>query len=212
MDNIWNLLESDENPMEFLVHYGSRKQGSDVDLLVVYDQPPLQNKLYMGKLDILALGITEFMGMLKHHDVFVTEPILTGELKRGNQNSWDVTVEKYMEMRPQEDSIYYLIARAFNVASQAKVFLSNLTVSPGGHEAMYFWTNLSFAVAYFQFAMMYAEGKFPVTLKEATKECKLLADTVKSAKNSKGFREDDIETLKEQYESYIKWVTRRFYK
>lgn len=177
IDYLKSLLAGSDNPLLFLTIYGSRKQGSDIDLLAVYAGVLPHFDYSIGRLDLLALGIRQFERLLKNHDLIVTEPLLTGDLLFGDPVEWEERKQSFLETRPNDASLYHLAMRMMQVMNSAESFLERFQATSQKTDAFFFLKNLSFALGYLGFLQEYARGRFPIVLKDVLDAIPLLRET-----------------------------------
>jgi len=181
-----NLLHGRrENPLLYLVYYGSRDLQTDIDLLGVYKYEPNYYEYAIGRLDLFAVGFDQLKNLLRNHDPIATEPLLTGELLQGDVHCWNEIKQDFLRSRPNSDSIYFLYARAFESARAASAFIDRYaqTKCPVDHNT--FWKNVSFAISYLLFASLYTKGQFPLTFEQVRKGCSKLANAVNNLRVAK---------------------------
>lgn len=201
------LLDSPNNRLLYLISYGSKEEGRDIDIFAVYEYPVENYRYTLGMLDIFAVGKEIFDFFLRMHDIIVTEPLHTGKVILGDISEWNDIKRIYLNTPPDLEAIYYLKSKSFQVAEQADVFLKRYESGVAYQDFVSFWVNLSFAIAYMQFAFVYKRGAFPVTLEEVKKECPFLLKVLKILRNIKHLKENtDCVQIDEIFKQYKEWA------
>lgn len=183
------LLENKRiNPLHFLTLYGSKNFDHDFDLLAVYKFEDTHIDFAIGKLDIIALGIERFQALVQNHDIIVSEPILCGDLIYGVESEWMSVKDSYLKNKPQSESIFHLTRQSFNLIEVSKHFLSVFEANNTDISAIYFWKNLSFSIAYHEFARLYKLNRYPLMLSEVTAESAALKNALNVLKGTRDVR------------------------
>lgn len=148
----------------FAVRYGSGRH--DIDILAVFEPPPLMTNVMLGGLDCLALGVRRLNHLLNHLDPAATEPLLTGELVAGTPAKLE---EAKAVMASAERSPFvsaYLFHAACVSFQSAAGTLARVEETPCEPHFRLFSKNLSWAASYLGFAHYYhvSGGCGPITL------------------------------------------------
>ena len=154
------------NPLMYLVKYGSCRTESDIDLLAIYAQPLGHVDYNIGRLDIFALEKGQFQRLLGVHDPIVTEPLLTGNLLLGDHDRWNGERQCFLDTKPAGATLFHLAMRMMQVMNSAESFLDRFQATNEHVDAFYFLKNLSFALGYLAFVKEYSKGRFPIVLKD----------------------------------------------
>jgi len=194
------LSMSPINPLKFLVRYGAIGNDSDFDFLAIYEHPITHHDYSIGALDLFVLPESGFRYLLDSFDLSVTEPLLTGKLVFGNGNEWQKIKTNFLQLKPEPDDIFYLIARSFEIIKSAEADLESFCIKGVPTFVCSFWKNLSFAFSYFIFAELYSSGQYPIVFakaRERVKELDEVAQKVHKAKREKGKASSDLDLMNE---------------
>lgn len=176
------LLDAPQERLRFLVAYGSRSDGADVDLFAVYNSAPRHAHLALGRLDIIAVDDRELSALLQHHDLRASEPLLTGELVAGDAGQWSQRRDAFLASPPKSESVVYLLQKSFEVTPYAQEYFRRFTASGSPLDFAASWQDLAFAAGYLVFAREYAAGRYPLTCEQAAQHVPLLAEFRAAAK------------------------------
>ena len=158
------------------IHYGSRREGRDIDLTLVQPEEPRSPGVQLGRLDLFLVSYARFDALLSVLDPNVVEPIATGTVVLGDQD-WFAGLGRALPARRSDSTCveHALLSsiRAFEYSA------SHLAGYRAGGERRCLTmarTDLSFSISYASFAKRYARvGAAPCTLRELAGAGQLLA-------------------------------------
>ncbi len=96
--------------VDFIILYGSQKSESDIDLFIVSTNP--SRNYFNGWLDIYELNREEFNRLSVKLDISVTDPLFTGRLIYGDENSFEQLKQQIRNQPITQDAINHNIAKA----------------------------------------------------------------------------------------------------
>ena len=186
--------------------YGSRDFQGDIDLCIVFNGMIAQQRMNLGKLDILALNRKEFEFYVYHFDPIGIEPLFTGSIIVSNTPYLEKMRSYAKNLQATFSISSYLLRRSMEEYLNATVYFyqGQQVDSP-----FVFWVrslvNLSFSWTYYLLSQYYrnCQGCPPAPITEVievvndTQLAKLLA-IVKKAKRQ------TIEISQEQVESWLR--------
>ncbi|MBT5023256.1 hypothetical protein HOK51_08985 [Candidatus Woesearchaeota archaeon] len=105
---------------ELVVLYGSRKKESDIDLLLVYENGPIEKNQIKDNYDLSQVTKSDYLFRLTNWDLEYTEPILTGSFVEGNNELFKSSLEYLKNNKPNEQNLDYLNKRSIETFFQAK--------------------------------------------------------------------------------------------
>jgi hypothetical protein len=149
------LLIHEWERVRFLWVYGSRKQGSDLDLFAVLDQgeaPPYRADSFV---DLGVVSHSEFDARCGFADPVVTEPVLTGELLWGDRLSAHSVFRALMTSPVNEESVQELRTQARTMWGYAHEFFCRFARDDASHSPLAGQTNLRLTLADLTFAFSY---------------------------------------------------------
>lgn len=201
------------NPIIYSTVYGSLSDDGDEDVLAIYENQPLNVNVSVGKLDFVILGLKEFQSLLDSHDIVVTEPLLTGSLVSGDIKRWEKIKKSFLKRKPDSSSVFYLLSRSLEVFHYAKGFLDRFQQTNNTVEYQAYWNNISFSLGYLEFASLYKQGVFPLTLNDVMAKSSFFREIIAQKRAAKRLDsiESDLELMKkalrqfqEEYVNYFK--------
>lgn len=162
IDSLISLL--DEKDLEFIVQYGSSVKetanAQDLDLLAIYAGWTRSEMVTIGKIDMIVVTPEEFDEYLAQLDpVYCTEPLLTGTLEYGSQETLNEAKRK-LKISPSNSNI---ISHQLRNATKNYLKTSRFAEQGALKEAL---LSLSFSISYRLFAEWYLDGKEPLPLAE----------------------------------------------
>lgn len=203
-----NILTNElDNPLLYLVHYGSKEPDKDIYLFAVYRYEPNYYEYQIGKLDLFAVSIEQLHSMLKNHDILASEPLLTGTILAGDLHSWGKIKQGFLKSKPDLDSIYFLYSRALEMINTAFRFIQRYKDTASPTDANRFWKNISFAVGYMSFGIQYREKIFPLTCKQVLATCPDFDNTMKQFRTVK---DSAVKPSVEDMQKSLKLVKKQF--
>lgn len=200
------------NPIKYAIQYGSSDTESDIDLFVVYENTIYNPNIFIGLLDIIAIDEHEFRNSFLLHDIIVSEPLITGNLLKGDYDNWIKLKNDFLNRPPNSDSIFYLINKSFVAFSYAMSCMDNFTKSKSKMDYTLFWRNMSFSIAYFEFARKYKRKIFPFTFQELKSCSMFFHDTILNLKKirEREIEEFDISLMKDYIKKFRTYVFKIF--
>ncbi len=110
------------DPPILSVVYGSRKDGSDIDLFLIYQDEPLEKAQIKDGIDCLQNGIKDFFNRFSSRDIELTEPIINGEYLQGNREIFEWAKNFLDISEVSQKNITYLKERSLESYLQANLF------------------------------------------------------------------------------------------
>jgi hypothetical protein len=197
------LFEDPNNTCVYVVHYGSMKLESDLDLLIVYLNEPESNTLCIGKFDVFALSIGKFEHLISKHDIIVSEPLIHGKLLKGNLEHWNNHKKEFENRNPNIDSLFHNISNAIKTYEATELYF-NLFNNDG--IKLYekgFWHNLTFAYSYLFTTILQIKGYHPITTKTISEQYEKYRNIKAYLKsNQPKEKEETVKEMKRKLEEY----------
>jgi len=105
---IMELLHQVFNDMfkniQMVIHYGSKKEYSDIDLLIIGQN---LHPVHTQYLDINTFSFTQFIELAKLYDITVTDPIFTGKVIYGDRIFLERLKQNLLNYQISESAIEY---------------------------------------------------------------------------------------------------------
>lgn len=182
--------------LRFLILYGSESKNSDTDYLAVYDELLRSQSLTVGGLDLWAISETELQGYIQLLDPFVTEPLLTGRIVSGCNDTFERYRSRLSQTKVSAHAIRYLLSRSFESYITACDRLTKRNHKENMLRRDYF-SILSFSISYWCYSRVYSLGyQEPVTMafaiENAPEEVKSLWKSVQDGKSNFTKRSPDL--------------------
>jgi predicted nucleotidyltransferase len=115
LDVVRRLYNSAFDNVDFVVLYGSQKPESDLDLFVVSSNP--STNYFNGWLDIYELNREEFSRLSDNLDISVTDPLFTGRLICGDENSFEQLKQQIQNQQITQEAIRHNLAEAERIST-----------------------------------------------------------------------------------------------
>ena len=119
IEKVLELNKTSQLP-ELGMLYGSKNEGSDVDVFLIFANIPIKKSIGEGVLDLNQIGYKDFLFKLGNWDLEYTEPILTGDYLFGNKEILEKSKEFLRTNKPDEQSLDYLGKRSLETYLQAE--------------------------------------------------------------------------------------------
>ena len=154
MDSFYENVISKEN-LVISILYGSRKDGSDIDIFSVYSEEPLQVSNVFGRFDLLNLGFHEVESLIQNLDPLVTEPIIQGELIIGQHDIYTDMRESLHGVKSNSNSVQWLFNKSieYYIKSHTEYIVRKRNLVESQFKRI--TVNLGFSFSYFSFAKYY---------------------------------------------------------
>lgn len=131
MDAMATLFGSEYvQQVTFIVHYGSRDETRDVDLLVVQDQSFPSTLSLLGKFDALTISLDQFEELGALADPLVTEPLLTGTLLFGKEAEWNARRSRFTRTPVNDSCARHAARRALKEMYSAFWLVADCAIKP----------------------------------------------------------------------------------
>ncbi|MBI5963630.1 MAG: hypothetical protein HY863_09170 [Chloroflexi bacterium] len=163
------LIKDFTNPLLYLVEYGSRLPGHDLDLIAVFEKNPPRREATLGDLDMAYYGLSQVEELGRKMDFLITEPLLTGDLAWGNPDSYHDLVIRTSSTISGPETISYLLSRSFQEYLSATSYFNQYRPQIQQNQLLSWGLiNLSFSIAYYSGAVYYHNhiGSHPLRVKE----------------------------------------------
>lgn len=168
---IEHLSSEPKHKLLYLIEYGSRIPGHDIDIVAIFKKAPPRREVALGQIDMVYYTLLEVREYTKRMDLLITEPILYGKLIWGDHSAYHELKEIALSTKPTDEVISYLLSKCFNYYDSAKTFLSQRTQNNQDDDVL-LWAliNLSFSCAYLSYAKYYScnHDAEPISLDKLT--------------------------------------------
>ncbi len=132
LDNSLILKISEENLREemdkikLIILYGSKEKRGDIDLLAVYDDNcnNLEKHHFLGEVDITRITEKELIHRLGLFDIEVTEPILNGEIIKGNEEQFFSLRNIIEKSEINDKTLFYNMIKSAEMYNHGLYFLN----------------------------------------------------------------------------------------
>jgi hypothetical protein len=143
-----NLIElwKQDTTTKFLnvIWYGSRKEHSDIDLLLLVSDDLPWRSAFLGRLDLLCISFHEFRGRISNFDPRFTEPLLTGEIVYGDETELR-NLSSGLNTQPNAEVYRYLLKLSIEQYNNSTSFFDRYRSTGKANDLIWSLTNLGFA-------------------------------------------------------------------
>ena len=106
------FLCQDYQPVDYIIWFGSKKDGADIDLMVITSSSCISHHFAVGNIDLAAFQTEDFSSLARLLDPMAIEPLFFGEVIYQKDQMLGILRKEIRNKIPDDNVIYYLRKRS----------------------------------------------------------------------------------------------------